>query len=294
MQTRYVLITPARNEELYIERTIVSVINQTILPLKYIIISDGSTDHTDTIAKRYAAQYDFIEFVRRDGGNNANFSSKVFAFNLGVDRLRGIPYDFIGNLDADISLEPGYFEKILKKFEENPKLGIAGGQVWEDRHSSFHILHTSLNSVAGAVMLFRRACYEAVGGYIPIAIGGEDTSAEITARARGWIVQMFTDIKVRHNKPLLSQSRNILESRFKQGMSNYILGYHPLFQFFICIYRIAEKPVLIGSMFFWAGFCWAKFKRMDHSIAKDVIAYLRKEQLGRLADLVMFKKVKPL
>ena len=289
MDQKYVLITPARNEAAYIEQTIISVVNQTLRPVKHIIVSDGSTDDTDVIAKQYASRYDFIDFLRREGDKKANFKSKVFAFNSGVELLQGIPYTFIGNLDADISFGPNYFENILKKFNEFPKLGIAGGQIWENRQGTLCMMNNSLNSVAGAVMFFDRRCFEEIGGYVAMEMGGEDTSAEIKARAKGWVVQTFLDIKVTHNKPMLSQSKNHFESKFKQGMSNYILGYHPLFQIFICLYRMGEKPFVFGSLSIFAGFCWAKFKRLKHSVPQEVVSFLRKEQLCRLTALRAIK-----
>ena len=265
---RYVLISPARNEESCIERTIESVVKQTLLPCRYVIVSDGSTDNTDNIAKRYAARHSFVDFVRREGDLRANFRSKVLAFNLGLERLKGIQYDFVGNLDADISLDPDYFRRLLDKFDENPRLGVAGGQVWEEKHGTLVMHNYRSYSVAGAVMLFRRSCYEAIGGYVPLVLGGEDSSAEIAARARGWTVLTFRDIRAVHNKPLLSQNRNILESKFKQGISNYLLGYHPVFQLAVCAYRLFEPPFLTGALFLWVGFCWAKINRMKRAVSQ--------------------------
>jgi glycosyltransferase involved in cell wall biosynthesis len=289
-----VLITPARNEEACIERTIESVINQTLRPSRYVIVSDGSIDNTDAIAKRYAARHGFVEFVRRDDDPQANFRSKVLAFNLGLKRMKGIQYDFVGNLDADISLEPDYFKRLLDRFEENPNLGIAGGQVWEEKHGALVMHNNRSYSVAGAVMLFRRGCYEAIGGYVPLVLGGEDSSAEIMARAKGWTVLTFRDIRVVHNKPLLSQNRSLLESRFKQGISNYLLGYHPLFQAAVCVYRLVEYPCFTGALFLWAGFCWAKIKRMKWAVPQDVVRFIRREQLGRLAAILTLKNTEPL
>src|SRR6201996_1311307 len=107
---KYVLVSPARNEEDYIELTIKSVINQTVLPAKWVIVSDGSTDRTDEIVKKYAAEYPWIELVRRPERKVRHFAGKVDCFNSGYERLKDIPYDVIGSLDADISFEPVYFE----------------------------------------------------------------------------------------------------------------------------------------------------------------------------------------
>ena len=122
----YVLITPAHNEEDFIEKTILSVISQTVLPKKWAIVSDGSTDGTDDIIKRYAKQHDWIEFVRLPQHTDRQFAAKVHAFNAGYEKIKHSEYAIIGNLDADISFEKDYIEFLLSKFDENGKLGVAG------------------------------------------------------------------------------------------------------------------------------------------------------------------------
>src|SRR5258705_6705046 len=128
MQTvlSYVLITPARNEERFIELTIKSVVAQTVRPLKWVIVSDGSTDRTDVIVQRYSVDHPWIELVRMPERRERNFAGKVQAFNAGHARMAGLKYDIIGNLDADVSFESENFEFLLGKFADNPRLGVAG------------------------------------------------------------------------------------------------------------------------------------------------------------------------
>ena len=114
----YVIITPARNEEAYIEKTIQSVISQTILPRKWIIVSDGSTDKTEEIISRYAKENHFIQLLTSKGDLKRNFGSKVNAFNAGYQLLKDMSYDFICNLDADVTFSSNYFESILQEFDE--------------------------------------------------------------------------------------------------------------------------------------------------------------------------------
>ena len=122
----YVLITPARNEAAFIEQTIQSVIQQTVLPLMWVIVSDGSTDGTDDIVKKYLPDYDWMELVRMSERKERHFAGKVHAFNAGYEKVRHLNYDIIGNLDADISFEPMYFEYLLDKFYQDRTLGVAG------------------------------------------------------------------------------------------------------------------------------------------------------------------------
>src|ERR1700675_1738957 len=123
------MVTPAKNEEVCIKNRIEAVLSQTIRPEKWVIVSDGSTDRTDEIVSSYEQQYPFIELVRAgDSGKKGqkNFGSKVKAFRAGYDELRDTPYEFVGNLDADVTFDPDYFERILEKFRANGKLGLAG------------------------------------------------------------------------------------------------------------------------------------------------------------------------
>ncbi len=186
-QLRYVLVTPARNEADFIEGTLKSVVAQTIVPEKWVIVSDGSSDATEEIVESYAKKHAYIELVVRVAGTGRDFGSKVFAFNSGYERLGGTDYSYIGNLDADVSLEPDYFERLLQHFSERPKLGIGGGAIFEAVDGKFRArAGNRIRSVAGAVQLFRKECFQEIGGYSPIETGGIDTLAEVTARMLGW------------------------------------------------------------------------------------------------------------
>jgi len=196
MEDTYVLVTAARNEETYIERTIESVVAQTMLPRKYVIVSDGSTDGTDDIVKRYAAQHDFVELLRLEDNGARDFASQVYGQHAGVERLQDLEYDFIGMLDADISFEPDYYERILKKFQQNPRLGLAGGLLFDLYGGKWYQqkVDVSLN-VSGPVQMFRRQCFKDIGGYIPLAKGGQDAVAEVMTRKHGWEVATFPTLR---------------------------------------------------------------------------------------------------
>src|SRR5271157_4953312 len=193
---RYFLITPARNEAKFIEKTIVSVIAQTIKPVQWSIVSDGSTDDTDTIALRYSEEHTFIKVLRTAPDSRYNASSKVKAFYRGFSFAEDLKYDFIGNLDADVTFAPDYFEKILQFFAGDPRLGLAGGRIFEEVRGRKRPMWPggSIHSVSGAVQLFRKECFVAIGGYLPLEHGGIDSAAEITARAKGWTVRTFPEI----------------------------------------------------------------------------------------------------
>lgn len=280
----YVLITAARNEGLYIEETIKSVLAQTVLPKKWVIVSDRSVDNTDLIVSKYAASHRIIEFVRRENGNESGFASKVHALRLGYDKLKDITYDFIGHLDGDISLDGDYYEKILKKFRQNSRLGLAGGLVLENYNGQFlsrSYTYDSSKSVAGGIQLFRRRCYEAIGGFVPIEAGGEDWYAEIMARMKGWEAETFSDLKVFHHKPSKT-ARGPLRDGFRQGVMDYSLGSHPVFEVIKCIGRVREKPYIVIGLLRLAGFAWCYLRKKKRVVPIKLIESLRREQLEKL------------
>lgn len=285
-QSDYVLITPARNEEKYIEKTIQSVIKQTILPQKWIVVSDGSTDSTDEIVQQYQSRYSFIELLRRQSVEERNFESKVYAFQEGFGRLMETEYDFIGNLDADVTLVPFYYEKVLEKFIINSKLGIAGGEVVDFYNNKEYKRYSSYTSVAGAVQLFRRNCYKEVGGYVPIEYGNIDAIAEITARMKGWETRSFPELKVLHHRRTGTEGRSILNARFREGRIEYMLGYHPLFHIARVIQRLWESPCAVGSLARMCGYFWTYLERPRRKVSKDFVKFLRQEEFKKLIVLL--------
>ncbi len=284
---RYVLITPARNEDAYIEKTIQSVIKQTIPPLKWVIVSDGSTDRTDEIVKGYLKKHKFIQLLRREGDNRRNFGSQVRAINAGYNLMQGLEYDFIGNLDADVSFGDDYYETLLKRFIDNTRLGLAGGFIFEKRNGQFKSRpFNRISSVAHAVQLFRRSCFEDIGGYVPLKYGGPDWHAEVSARRGGWEVKSFPDLPVYHHKPGLS-AEGQYKGGFREGRMDYSLGSLPLFEVFRCLARVRRPYGPLYSIYRFAGFSWGYLIREERPVAKDFIEYLRKEQKRRIAMAIL-------
>lgn len=279
---RYALVTPARNEAAHIARTLASVVAQARRPVRWVVVNDNSTDRTGEIIAEYAARYDFIVHVDAARENRANFGSKIKAFNAGYARLAGVDFDYVGVLDGDISFGPDYFERLLALMDQDPRLGLAGGLVFEEVDGKVTPQSISLNSVAGAVQLFRRECFEQIGGFRPLELGGEDSLTEIMARRNGWKVQTFPQLRVCHHGRVTMGGRNSYVTRFRKGMVNYTLGYHPLFQIAIGLYRMIHRPYLIGGLLLTAGYFWAELKGLKREAPRDVITHLRAEQLHRL------------
>ncbi len=283
MKTGYVLVTPARNEGRYLTETIESVLAQTVLPRRWVIVSDGSTDDTESIASRYSLQHSIITLVRRSGDATRNYGSKVRAIWAGIEELCNTEYDFIGILDADVSFERNYYENVLKEFDRNPRLGIAGGITRERDGHGFRLqFGTTERCVPGPIQLFRRQCYEEIGGLRALRYGGEDTAAIEMARMRGWEVLAFRDLVVWHHRRVGTEGMGILAARFRHGLEDYCVGYHPLFETGKCIRRLVERPYVFGSVFRMSGYLWGGMTRQKRELPTDFVKYLRNQQMRRL------------
>jgi len=278
----YVLITPARNEAEFIALTLDSVVAQTIRPLKWVIVSDGSTDGTDEIVARYAAAHSWIELVRMPERQERHFAGKVYAFNAGYAKVTGLPYDVIGNLDGDVSFDPDYFEFLLGKFADNPRLGVAGTPFREGTFQ-YDYRFTSIDHVSGQCQIFRKACFEEIGGYIPRQAGGVDLVAVTTARMKGWQTRTFPEKPYLHNRQMSTATNHWLMVPFKGGRLDYVLGSHPLWEFFRCIYQMTRPPVIFGGCLRMAGFVWAIVRHVEKQVPADLLEFRRKEQMRRLA-----------
>lgn len=278
---RYVIITPARNEARLIEQTLQAVIAQTVQPVRWIIVSDGSTDGTDDIVKRYALAHPWIRLVRTPERAERNFAGKVRAFNAGYETLGDLAYDVIGNLDADITFDPTYFEFLLGRLEQDARLGVAGTPFREGTHQ-YDYRFTNIEHVSGACQMFRRACFEEIGGYKPIKGGGIDWVAVTTARMRGWHTRTFLEMACYHHRPMGTAQASELSARFRQGRKDYALGGHPLWQVFRSAYQMKSSPVVAGGVCLLAGYTWAWITRTERSASPDLIRFHRHEQLARL------------
>jgi glycosyltransferase involved in cell wall biosynthesis len=277
----YVIITPARNEEAYIEKTLESVVSQTVLPRKWVIVSDGSTDRTDEIVKRYEEKYDWIELVRRPEHMDRQFAAKVHCFNAGYERVKGMEYDIIGNLDADISFDADYFEFLLARFAERPRLGV-GGTPFVEGTTSYDYRFTNIEHVSGACQLFRRECFEEIGGYVPIKGGGIDWTAVTTARMKGWETRTFTEKTCFHHKKMGTGNNNAIMALFRHGQKDYFLGSHPVWELFRSCYQMTSRPYIIRGILMFSGYTWAFLKRVERPVPHELIRFNRNEQMRRL------------
>jgi poly-beta-1,6-N-acetyl-D-glucosamine synthase len=281
----FVLISAAFNEEKNIGKTIESVIRQTTLPSEWIIVSDGSTDGTDAISRRYADSVDFIRFFKVERNSAHSFGSKVRAINLGLSKIKELKYRYIGIRDTDISFESDYFSRILDEFDRDERLGLAGGNIIQDIDGTREIRIKSLNSVAGAVQFFRKECFLDTDGFIPMECGGEDAAIEITARMKGWKVKTLPELEVVHYGYVGQGAGSRLRARYKLGERCFALGYHGFFELTRLLPHLFRKPYIIGSVAEMLGFIDAKIRYKTPLLRPEVVRYLKSEQMGRLRNL---------
>lgn len=286
----YVLVTPARNEEAFIEKTIQSMIAQTVVPKRWVIVSDGSIDRTDEIVKRYAIQYPWMELLRMPERKERHFAAKVRCFAAGFERVRSDHFDVIGNLDADISFEPRYIEFLLDRFARDKDLGVAGTPFIEGS-VSYDYKFTSLEHVSGACQLFRRKCFESIGGYVEVKSGGIDWIAVTTARMKGWKTRTFVEQSCYHHRPMGTASRSKLRAAFSLGMQDYCLGGHPLWQVFRGCYQMRRRPYVLGGLLLVAGYASALLRGHPKAVSSQLAKFHRREQMQRLRCVLGRKDV---
>lgn len=282
----YVMITPARNEADYIGRTLDAMVRQAHKPLRWVIVSDGSTDGTDEIVSRYLPANPWIELVRRPPGTERTFAAKVYAFNEGLERVRDLPYAIIGNLDGDVDFGPDYMEFLLGRFAAMPELGVAGTHYTERGFHSFGDSYINEAHVNGQCQLFRRECFEEIGGYVPIRGGGIDWVAVTTARMKGWTTRSFADRTFEHLRTMGTASTGVLGARFHYGKKDYFLGGHPLWQLFRGTFQMTKKPYVAGGLALLAGYAWCWIRREPRAVSSELMGFHRGEQLERMRGLL--------
>lgn len=281
---KYVLITPARNEAQYIELTIRSMIAQTWLPRKWVIVSDGSTDATDEIVGKYLAGYPWIELVRMAERKERHFAGKVLAFNAGYEGVQNLAFDVVGNLDADVSFEPDHFEFLMGKMAEDPELGVAGAP-FREGNFQYDYRFTNIENVWGGCQLFRRACFDGIGGYMPLKGGCIDHVAVLSARMHGWKTRTFTEKVCLHHRQMGTALHGGLKAKVRVGAKDYSVGNHPLWQLFRTVYQMTKPPLVIGGLAMGWGYASSMIRGVEIPLSKDLVAFVQQEQMGRLMKL---------
>jgi biofilm PGA synthesis N-glycosyltransferase PgaC len=280
---RYVLVTPTRNEEAFIEETIESVARQTCLPLKWVIVNDGSTDSTGSRIEPFLSKHNWIELVNLPVRQERNFAAKVRAFDAGQEEVKHLDYELIGNLDSDVILDADHFEFLLNKFNDDPRLGVAGTVFREESgyNSETDSLEGQLH-VSGQCQLFRRECFADIGGYFANKAGGIDWIAVTTARMMGWKTRSFREKSFLHQRRLGTAERSAFKAAFSYGEKDYYLGGHPVWELFRVCYRMVKPPYIVEGLALGLGYGWAAVRRAKRPITRELMKFHRREQMRKL------------
>lgn len=282
MKDSLVVITPARNEARFLPGLIQSMLSQTLRPLAWLVVDDGSQDETGRIVAGYAAVHPFVRLMALNHANQRTFASKVQAIDAAWSVIRDTEFSFLGIIDADLTFQPDYFERLLAYFAAHPGLGVAGGHIQELIGREYAPTDNSLNHVADGVQTYRRECYEAIGGLRALPSGGEGGVAEFMARMKGWGVETLTTLQVCHHRRVGTTRGSVLRGRYNDGCRDYLIGYDPLFYVMKCVYRLRSQPRVIGGLLSFIGYAWHAVQRKPRLVPNDFTAALRSEQRARL------------
>jgi len=282
----YVLITPARNEEAFIEHTLDSVVKQTCLPLRWVIVNDGSTDQTASKVRPYLEDHPWIKLVDLPVRRERHFAAKVYAFNAGQQEVKDLDYAVIGNLDADVTLDSDHFEFLMQEFLKDPELGVAGTVFREHGYNSETDSFEGETHVSGQCQMFRRECFAEIGGYTPNKAGGIDWMAVATARMKGWKTRSFREKSFFHHRRLGTAERGRLASSFSYGEKDYYLGGHPIWEICRVGFRMLKPPYLVDGAALGLGYAWAFVSRQKRVVSKELMHFHRKEQMKKLRAIL--------
>ncbi len=281
----YILITPVWNEAKFIKLTINSVVAQTARPIRWVIVSDGSTDGTDDIVRDYMPSNPWIELLCMPERRDRHFAGKVNAFKAGYDAVKHLPHEVVCSLDGDMSFDEDYFAFLMGKLATDSTLGLVGTPFAEYGKVKYDYRFVSINHVSGCCQMFRRQCYEDIGGYIPVKDGGIDHIAVLSARMKGWKTKTFLEKTCHHHRPIGTAQSGTIQTWFKNGRKDYMLGGHPLWELFRMFYQMHERPYVLGGLLLGSGYAWSAIHSPERPLTQEMIAFRRKDQMQRLKGL---------
>lgn len=278
-----VIISPVRDESALIAKTLDSIVAQTVRPMEWVIVDDGSKDNTAAIVQTYADKYPFIRLVKiTDRGFRKLGGGVVAAFKFGLTQIAAPKYDFIAKLDGDMSFGPLYLETMFKAFDANPKLAAVSGKVYRPENGGFVEEWTIDEHVAGQFKLYRWTAFCEIDGFVEEVLwDGIDVH---TARMKGWNTLSFDDPNARliHHRLMGSSDKNVYRGRLRLGRGIYFMGYHPLYALASSVFRMREKPFIIGGLLIIVGYVKAALQGVPRYDNPEFRAYLQNWQLAQL------------
>jgi len=283
----YVLVSPVKDEEKYIERTILAVLQQTIRPDKWVIVDDGSRDRTRAIVEEYTRQFSWITVITLEkGGDRQPGSGIIRAFNVGYEVVRDLDLDFVVKFDCDIDFPASYFEQLIARFQQDEKLGIASGIYLEEKRGKWVPVKMPDYHAAGASKMIRIRCFKDIGGFVPAR--GWDTLDEIRAQMMGWRTRHFKELKFRHLKKEGSAS-GCTRTSVMQGEIYYLTGGSGFFFSLKFLHRLfLGRPILWGGFALLFGFLRAKLSKQRKLVNDSEAKFYRRLLNRRLVDKIIW------
>jgi len=278
MTAKYAIVTPVRDEEEFIEKLILSVLNQTVGPGKWIIINDGSTDRTEEIIKRYLSENPWIELLNLPNRRNREPGGDSI-FDIGLRRLDLEQIEFLARVDADVSFEPNYFERMIKIFRENPRLGVASGEMAYLVDGCPKAVRGPSFQTHGPNKFYRVACFQDIGGLEKDL--GWDIVDNVKAIYKGWGARRIPETQFIHYRPVGSRrgAWGIFEN---WGKAAYLTGYHPLFFFGKFVRRLVTYPYILGSLLMAYHYSNGFIQHKPQIVSREIKHFMQNEQLRRL------------
>ena len=266
--SRYIVVSPVKDEELYIERTIQSMLQQTVRPVQWLIVDDGSSDQTPAIIAKYTVDHDWIKSIRinRDAVRNLGVT-EIRAFATGYESIRNIPHDYVVKMDCDLELPADYFERLIREMDADPELGVVSGLYRENSTGEWRPVKMPSYHAAGATKVVRLQCFRDIDGFV--LDRGWDTIDEIRAQFKGWKTRHFDDVQFNHLKPEGSKAGSLSTCRF-HGEIYYLTGGGLFFFLFKSLHRaISGSPFLIGGLAMFYGFVKASLSGQKRLVSDD-------------------------
>ena len=260
---KYVIISPCRNEAQYMRETLDSVLGQTILPSLWVIVDDGSTDGSSAILKEYADSHSFIKILTRDNRGHRSVGPGVIdAFYAGYESVDLTDYEYCCKLDMDLVLPPRYFEILMTRMEENPRIGTCSGKAYYIHPVTGEKISENCSDEhsLGASKFYKTVCFQQIGGFVrEVMWDGIDGHQ---CRMLGWIACSWDDPELRftHLRPMGSSQENILVGRMRHGYGQYFMGTSLLYITISAIYRLTWRPFILGGLAVWWGYVQSMVK----------------------------------
>jgi biofilm PGA synthesis N-glycosyltransferase PgaC len=279
MTYSYVLISPCRDEAHYMRDTLDSVIGQSIRPAKWVIVDDGSTDDTPKIIAEYRAKHGWIEVVTRcDRGQRVVGPGVIDAFHAGYKTINADDYDYLCKLDLDLRLPSRYFELLMQRMEANPRIATCSGKAYIEKNGALVNERHGDETSIGASKFYRVSCFKALGGFVrEVMWDGIDCHR---CRMKGWIACSWDDPELRfiHLRPEGSSQKSVYAGRMRHGYGQYFMGTGFLFMAASAIYRMNEKPYVLGSLAMLWGWVKSAIQRKPRYEDAEFRKFLRRYQ----------------